>query len=73
MDADGRMVTESRFAEQVAKLGLLPAEAGGRTTAVLEVRDPGTALVAGAAADDAAEDVAPDLGGGGGRGRTVRA
>jgi eukaryotic-like serine/threonine-protein kinase len=49
LDADGRMVTESRFTEQVEKLGLLPAEAGGRTTAVLEVRDPGTALVEGSA------------------------
>ena len=34
VDADGRMVTESRFAEQVARLGLLPAEAEGRMTAV---------------------------------------
>ena len=44
VDADGRMVTESRFADQAEKLALLPAEAGGRTTAVLEVRDPGTLL-----------------------------
>ena len=44
VDADGRMVTEARFSEQAAKVGLLPAEAGGRTTAMLEVRDPGTRL-----------------------------
>ena len=47
VDSDGRMVTESRFAEQAEKMGLLPADAGGRTTAVLEVRDPGTLLVEG--------------------------
>jgi hypothetical protein len=46
VDEGGRMVTETRFPEQVASLGLLPPEAGGRTTAVLEVRDPGTRLVA---------------------------
>src|SRR4029450_12937406 len=44
VDADGRMVTEARFSEQAAKVGLLPAEAGGRTTAMLEGRDPGTRL-----------------------------
>jgi eukaryotic-like serine/threonine-protein kinase len=49
VDAEGRMVTESRFASQVEKLGLLPADAGGQTTAVLEVRDPGITLVEGAA------------------------
>jgi hypothetical protein len=49
VDADGRMVTDSRFPDQVAKLGLLPAEAGGRTAAMLEVRDPGTRLVQGQA------------------------
>ena len=49
VDADGRMVTEARFSEQAAKMGLLPADAGGRTTAVLEVRDPGTRLVEGTA------------------------
>jgi serine/threonine protein kinase len=41
VDEAGRMVTESRFPEEVARLGLLPPEAGGRTTAFLEVRDPG--------------------------------
>jgi eukaryotic-like serine/threonine-protein kinase len=49
VDADGRMVTESRFSDDVVKLGLLPAEAGRRTTAYLEVRDPGRPLVAGEA------------------------
>ncbi len=44
VDADGRMVTESPFADQAEQLGLLPPEAGGRTTAVLEVRDPGAPL-----------------------------
>jgi len=43
VDADGRMVSESRFTDQVQKLGLLPAEAGGHTTAYLELRDPGHA------------------------------
>ena len=72
VDADGRMVTETRFSEQVAKLGLLPAEAGGRTTAVLEVRDPGTRLAGGTGPADAAQDLAPHLGGGGGGGRAGR-
>ena len=49
VDVDGRMLTESRFTDQVQELGLLPEEAGGRTTAVLEVRDPGSALAPGAA------------------------
>jgi serine/threonine protein kinase len=49
VDADGRMVSESRFGEQVEALGLLPPEAGGRTTAVLELRDPGGEIVPGAA------------------------
>src|SRR5262249_47965830 len=47
VDADGRMVTDSRFSEHVAKLGLLPEEARGRTAAYLEVRDPGHPLAAG--------------------------
>ena len=41
VDAEGRMVTDSRFPDQVKKLGLVAPEAAGRTTAVLEVRDPG--------------------------------
>ena len=49
VDSDGRMVTDARFSEQVARLGVLPADAGGRTTAVLEVRDPGTRLQEGQA------------------------
>ena len=47
VDRDGRMVTETRFPEQVTRLGLLSAQFGGRTTARLEVRDPGTLLVEG--------------------------
>jgi eukaryotic-like serine/threonine-protein kinase len=47
LDADGRMVTESRYGDELAQLGLLPADAGGRATGVLEVRDPGTRLVPG--------------------------
>ena len=47
VDAEGRMLTETRFPEQVARLGLLPPEAGGRTTAALELRDPGVSLVDG--------------------------
>jgi hypothetical protein len=50
VDADGRMLTETRNAPEVARLGLLPAEAGGHTTAFLEVRDPGVNLAGGAAA-----------------------
>jgi len=47
VDRDGLMLTETRFPEQVAKLGLVPRESAGRTTARLEVRDPGTLLVEG--------------------------
>jgi serine/threonine protein kinase len=50
VDAEGYMLTETRFPEQVARLGLLPAEAGGHTTAALEVRDPGVSLADGQAA-----------------------
>jgi eukaryotic-like serine/threonine-protein kinase len=50
VDGGGRMVTEGRFADEASKLGLLPADAGGRATAVLEVRDPGTRLREGQAA-----------------------
>ena len=46
------------------KLGLLPPEAGGRTTAVLEVRDPGDHADRGGGPDLPAEDLAADLGGG---------
>jgi hypothetical protein len=49
VDAEGRMITESRFSDQVMQLGLLPPEAGGRTTAALEVRDPGGPLAQGMA------------------------
>jgi eukaryotic-like serine/threonine-protein kinase len=49
LDANGLMVTESRFSEQVEKMGLLPPEAGGRTAAALELRDPGAPLVEGTA------------------------
>jgi serine/threonine protein kinase len=44
VNVEGRMLTESRFTDQVEKLGLLPPEAGGRTTAFLEVRDPGSSV-----------------------------
>jgi serine/threonine protein kinase len=40
------MVTESRFSDQAAKLGLLPSDQEG-AIAVLEVRDPGSPLVEG--------------------------
>ncbi|HET9317600.1 MAG TPA: serine/threonine protein kinase [Vicinamibacteria bacterium] len=49
IDSEGRMVTESRFADEAERLGLLPPEAGGRTTAALEVRDPGARLEPGLA------------------------
>jgi eukaryotic-like serine/threonine-protein kinase len=47
VDADGRMVTDTRFPDQVTKLGLVPPESKGRTTAILELRDPGAQLVEG--------------------------
>jgi len=50
VDAEGHMLTESRFPEQVARVGLLPPEAEGRTTAALELRDPGVDLALGKAA-----------------------
>jgi hypothetical protein len=50
VDAGGRMVTDSRFGAELGRLGLLPAEAGGHTTAAFEVRDPGANLVAGRSA-----------------------
>ncbi len=42
VDGSGVMLSESRFPDDVSRLGLLPAEAKGKTTAFLEVRDPGT-------------------------------
>ncbi len=47
VDGQGLMLSESRFPDDVSKLGLLPPEAKGRTTAVLEVRDPGASPAAG--------------------------
>ena len=41
IDAQGVMLSESRFPDDVSRLGLLPPEAKGKTTAFLEVRDPG--------------------------------
>jgi eukaryotic-like serine/threonine-protein kinase len=41
VDAQGVMLSESRFPDDVSRLGLLPPEAKGKTTAFLEVRDPG--------------------------------
>jgi serine/threonine protein kinase len=41
VDSSGVMLSESRFPEEVSRLGILPAEAKGKTTAFLEVRDPG--------------------------------
>jgi eukaryotic-like serine/threonine-protein kinase len=41
VDSSGVMLSESRFPDEVSKSGLLPAEANGKTTAFLEVRDPG--------------------------------
>jgi serine/threonine protein kinase len=46
VDADGRMASNSRFADEVVRLGLLPKDARS-TTATLELRDPGARLVAG--------------------------
>jgi serine/threonine protein kinase len=42
VDSSGVMLSESRFPDDVSRLGLLPAAAKGKTTAVLEVRDPGS-------------------------------
>ena len=41
VDGSGVMLSESRFPEDVSRLGLLPTEANGKTTAFLELRDPG--------------------------------
>jgi eukaryotic-like serine/threonine-protein kinase len=46
VDAEGRMVSSSRFTDEAAQLGLLP-EGARSTTAALEVRDPGVRLVPG--------------------------
>src|SRR6185503_20318192 len=47
VDADARLISPSRFAAQVAALGVLPAEANGIPTAALVVRDPGAPLAEG--------------------------
>jgi len=47
VDAEAHLVSPSRFAAQVAALGVLPEEANGVATAALVVRDPGTRLVEG--------------------------
>ena len=44
VDADGRLVSTTRFAARVAALDILPAEANGVATAALMVRDPGVEL-----------------------------
>ncbi len=71
VDAEGHMSPRRRFPEQVAQLGLLPPEAGGRTTAALELRDPGVDSPR-ASRRDAAEDLAAHLGRGRGRRRPGR-
>ncbi len=50
VDGQGLMLSESRFPDDVSKLGLLPPGAKGKTTAFLEVRDPGPSLSGGSAA-----------------------
>ncbi len=50
VDPQGVMLSESRFPADVSKLGLLPPEAKGKTTAFLEVRDPGASPGGAAAA-----------------------
>jgi hypothetical protein len=49
VNADGLMVSPSRFEAEVGALGLLPPEANGSTVAALEVRDPGFPLKPGPA------------------------
>ncbi len=46
-DEDGRMLSESRFAEELVGLGVLPRDAGERKLARIEIRDPGGNLVEG--------------------------
>jgi serine/threonine protein kinase len=41
VNGEGVMVSESRFPDDVTRLKLVPSEAQGRSTAYLEVRDPG--------------------------------
>jgi len=47
VDGEGRLVSTTRFAEEVASLDLLPAEANGTATAALMLRDPGVRLAPG--------------------------
>jgi len=47
VDGEGRLVSTTRFAEEVASLDLLPAEAKGTATAALMLRDPGVRLAPG--------------------------
>jgi serine/threonine protein kinase len=51
VDSAGVMLSETRFPDDVSRLGLLPAEAKGKTSAFLEVRDPGPNPGNAAAAD----------------------
>jgi len=48
VDGQGVMVSESRFPDDVSRLGLIPTQARGKSTAYLEVRDPGPNPAAGA-------------------------
>jgi serine/threonine protein kinase len=41
VDGSGVMLSESRFPDEVSRLGMVPPEAKGKTTAFLELRDPG--------------------------------
>ena len=47
VDGEGRLVSTTRFAEEVASPDLLPAEANGTATAALMLRDPGVRLAPG--------------------------
>jgi hypothetical protein len=46
-DGEGRMLSESRFVDQLIELGLLPADPKERSTTAIEIRDPGGNMVEG--------------------------
>ena len=60
-DAEGRMLTNSRFEDDLRALGILDAASGDGTVLNLLVRDPGVDLTAGEEASGARRDWPPTL------------
>ncbi|MGH7137127.1 MAG: serine/threonine protein kinase, partial [Pirellulales bacterium] len=46
-DRDGVMLTDSRFGDELQRIGLIPPEAKGRSATIVSLRDPGGDLTAG--------------------------